>query len=117
MASVQIDKYEFTGIEYKHSGYCVYTARVGCVEIATIFSPHKGKRDYYIVRLNFKQERGKVDFTKDKTFNTYDECERYIHDEFKKTLRCLINYYRNKKFKNKKPSKCKTLEKINTPSA
>lgn len=95
-----INKHEFTGAEYVHSGYCVYSVLVGCIDIATIFSPHKGKRDHYIVRLNFNQRRGEVDYKKDKQFETYEECQRYIHSEFKKTIQCLANFYRSKSFRN-----------------
>lgn len=86
-----------TWIEYEHTGYCVHSAIIGCIDIATVWAPHKGKRDYYQVRLNFKQERGKVDFSKDKRFDTMDECKKYINDEFAKCVNALNTYYRIKR--------------------
>lgn len=88
-------------IEYQHTGYCIHTAIVGCIDIATVWFPHKGKRDYYQVRLHFKQQRGKIDFSKDKHFETFEECKKYIHTEFAACINRLNTYYRiNQKLLN-----------------
>lgn len=87
---------EVKWIEYQHTGYCVHTAIVGCIDIANIWTPYKGKRDYFQVRLMSKQERGKVDFSKDKHFATMDECKKYIHTEFARCINQLNTYYRIK---------------------
>lgn len=96
---------QFDKIDYEHTGNCLWDARVGCIDIAHIWSPRKGTRDMYMVRLCFEQERGKVDFTKDKYFKTFDEVKRYIDIRFKKMIVCLaLNYdvIKWKQVKNKK---------------
>jgi hypothetical protein len=80
-------------IEYKHTGYCTWDVVVGCIDIAHIWSPHKGKRDYWLVRLQFNQRRGHVDFSKDRRFDTMEECKKYIHRCFKRAIKTLATYY------------------------
>lgn len=77
-----------------------WDARVGCIDIAHIIGPRKGERDYYIVRLTFVQERGSVDFTKDKHVATLEEAKRHILVNFRLMLRKLCLNYDIVKWKN-----------------
>jgi len=84
---------EVTFLEYKHTGYCTYDVVVGCIDIAHIWTPYKGHRDYYMVRLQFNQLQGTVDFSKDRKFATMEECKQYVHRSFKKAVKQLaVNY-------------------------
>lgn len=48
----------------------------------------RGKEDY-LTRLQFTQERGNVDFSKDKHFATLDEGISYINKEFARYIKLL----------------------------
>lgn len=79
-------------MDLRHTEYCVWVIRIGCIDIANIFSPRKGERDYYIVKILFEQERGNIDFSKDKHFNTMEECTSYVNERYKKLIRCLASH-------------------------
>lgn len=78
--------------ELHHAGYCRWEVWIGTISIATIFAPHKGKRDYYIARCNFEMIRGTVDFSKDKHFETMNESMNYINERYAKLIKCLASH-------------------------
>jgi len=80
-------------IDMRKYGYCCYDVRIGLISIATIWTPKKNVRDYHQVRLLFNQEPGLIDYSKDRKFNSLDECKRYVHRAFKKQIKILAMYY------------------------
>jgi hypothetical protein len=75
-------------LKQQYGNRVIYEYNMGTIQIATMFFPDgRSKRTTYIVRTHFNQVIGKIDFSKDKHFETQEQAEKHILREFKKHIK------------------------------